>query len=149
MIPKLFLKLHRDREVLQCICQLIQSIYRRVDAFEAVNLFSNRQWHIIYQMFLSSNIHYSTAIPKTAFNKVQFAQNLKSGNNIRTHPHCFILLIIQLVPGFPQRRCQQLSYDRETARRMLHFDSQNGNIALLTLWGDYKRFAFKSLVSSY
>jgi len=42
MPPKLLLKLHRNREVRQCICQLVQSIYGRMDAFETADLLPNR-----------------------------------------------------------------------------------------------------------
>jgi len=41
--PKLLLKWHRDRKVWQSINQLIQSIYGRVNAFEAMDLLPDRQ----------------------------------------------------------------------------------------------------------
>jgi len=65
MLPKLFLKMHGNREVGQRICQLIQSIYGRVNAFEAVDLSPDRQWNIIHEMLLSPNIHcYDTIAEK-------------------------------------------------------------------------------------
>jgi len=101
MTSKLLLKLQRDRELWQRICQLVQGIYRRVDAFEASDLLPDRRRHIIYHMPRSSSIHYCTAIANAAFNKLaSYSKTLNLNQEIiplHTHIRLFILLIAQLV----------------------------------------------------
>ena len=88
MSSQFLLKLHRDSEVSQCIGQFIQSINRRVNAFEAVDLLPDRQWRIIRHIPRSSSIHCCTAIVGKSF---QLHRNLrqeskfKSGNNQNTY----------------------------------------------------------------
>ena len=117
MTSKLLLKLQRDRELWQRICQLVQGIYRRVDAFEASDLLSDRRRHIIYHMPRSSSIHYCTAIAKAAFNKLaSYSKTLNLNQEIislHTHIRLFIPLIAQLVLS-----CHSQSFTSDLQRNL-------------------------------